>query len=171
MLLQTWVTALGATMMAQAAAQGAQAVAPRPHLVYVLTDNLGWGNVGYHREASPTGASAEVVTPNIDRLVATGIELDRFYTYKFCSPSRSSLLTGRLPQHVNMHNLAHSVPGAGIPLGMSTMADKLKTAGYATHAVGKWHCGMASPAHTPRGRGFDTCEYSALPTRAAPCSS
>ena len=56
-------------------------------------------------------------------------------TYKFCSPSRSSLMTGRFPQHVNMHNLALSVPGAGIPLGMTTIASKLKTAGYATHAV------------------------------------
>ena len=121
------------------AAQAVVAAVPRPHLVYVLTDNLGWGNVGYHREVSPTGPTKEVVTPNIDGLVATGVELDRFYTYKFCSPSRSSLLTGRLPQHVNMHNLAHSVPGAGIPVGMSTIADKLKTeGGYSTHMVGKW---------------------------------
>jgi arylsulfatase A-like enzyme len=48
---------------------------------------------------------------------------------------RSSLLTGRFPQHVNMHNLAHSIPGAGIPLGMSTIAEKLKTRGYQTHSV------------------------------------
>ena len=132
-------------------------------------------------------------------------------TYKFCSPSRSSLMTGRFPQHVNMHNLALSVPGAGIPLGMTTIASKLKTAGYATHAVvraqqhpapgpshrrhvlsdtsercsqGKWHwraplprsprapigqphpispgwtvnvgSGMATPAQTPTGKGFDS---------------
>ena len=70
-----------------------QAAPPKPHLVYVLSDNLGWGNVGYHRAASPSGPSPEVVTPNIDRLVATGVELDRLYTYKFCSPSRASLMT------------------------------------------------------------------------------
>jgi hypothetical protein len=50
-------------------------------------------------------------------------------TYKFCSPSRSSLLTGRFPLHVNIHNMALDVPGSGIPLGMSTIANKLKTAG------------------------------------------
>jgi hypothetical protein len=85
-------------------------------IVYILSDNLGWGNVGYHRKLSPAGPSPEVVTPNLDQLVASGIELDRFYTYKFCSPSRSSLMTGRFAQHVNMHNLALTVPRHGIPV-------------------------------------------------------
>ena len=49
----------------------------RPHLIYILSDNLGWGNVGYHRKISPGGASPEVVTPRIDQLVETGIDLDR----------------------------------------------------------------------------------------------
>ena len=143
--------ATAATAAAAAAAATAAAVAPpRPHLVYVLSDNLGWANVGYHHD------SPEVVTPNINALVKSGVELDRLYTYKFCSPSRSSLLTGRLPIHVNLHNLPLQVPGAGIPLGMTTIAEKLKQAGYATHAVGKWHCGMATAAQTPTGRGFDS---------------
>ena len=72
-------------------AAAASAAPPRPHLVYVLSDNLGWANVGYHHK------SPEVITPNINSLVQTGVELDRLYTYKFCSPSRSSLMTGRLP--------------------------------------------------------------------------
>jgi arylsulfatase B len=114
--------------------------ATKPHLVYVLSDNLGWGNVGYHRAVSPSGPSPEVQTPNIDQLVASGVELDRLYTYKFCSPSRASLLTGRFPLHVNMHNKALSIPGSGMPLGFTTIAQKLKSAGYATHAVGKWQC-------------------------------
>ena len=50
-------------------------------------------------------------------------------TYKFCSPSRCSLLTGRLPVHVNTHNDPYTVPGAGIPLGMTTIAAKLQSAG------------------------------------------
>lgn len=61
--------------------------------------------------------------------MASGIELDRFYTYKFCSPSRSSLMTGRFAQHVNMHNLALTVPRHGIPLEMTTIASKLKSVG------------------------------------------
>ena len=127
---------------------------PRPPTL--CTSCSGWGNVAYHRDRSPAGPSKEVVTPNLDELVKTGIELDRFYTYKFCSPSRSSLMTGRFSQHVNMHNLALTVPRHGIPINMTTVASKLKTAGYATHAVGKWHCGMASEAQTPTGKGFDT---------------
>ena len=55
-----------------------------------------------------------------------------------------------------MHNKGLSTPGSGIPLGMSTIADKLRSVGYRTHAVGKWHCGFATPAQTPLGRGFDS---------------
>ena len=69
----------------------------KPHLVFMLVDDWGWANVGYHRDP-PT---KEVVTPNIDDLVKNGLELDQHYAYQFCSPSRSSLMSGRLPIHVN----------------------------------------------------------------------
>lgn len=75
--------------------------ASKPHILYMLVDDWGWANVGYHRNP-PT---KEVVTPNIDSLVKDGLELDQFYLFQFCSPSRSSLLTGRLPIHVNVLNL------------------------------------------------------------------
>lgn len=129
--------------------------APRPHIVYVLSDNLGWGDVGFLRQRNG-GATPEVATPHLDALAAGGVTLDRFYTYEMCSPSRSSLLSGRLPIHVNFHNDHSTIPGSGIPLGMTTMAGKMKAAGYATHQLGKWHVGFATPGHTPMGRGFDT---------------
>ena len=69
----------------------------RPHLVFMLVDDWGWANVGYHRNP-PT---KEVVTPNIDNLVKEGLELDQHYVFQFCSPSRSCLMSGRLPIHVN----------------------------------------------------------------------
>ena len=72
----------------------------KPHLVILLADNLGWANVGYHRP--PAADPREFATAHVDALAAGGLELDRHYTYKFCSPSRSSLLTGRLPFHVNV---------------------------------------------------------------------
>lgn len=112
--------------------------ADKPHIVYVLIDDWGWANVCYHRDP-PT---CEVDTPNIDSLVKDGLELDQFYAYKFCSPSRSSLMTGRFPIHVNDRN--HSIQNynpkdpvsgfAGIPRNMTT--SKLKEAGYARHMVG-----------------------------------
>ena len=145
-------------MMVFAVTQSKQA--SKPHILYMLVDDWGWADVGYHRDP-PT---KEVVTPNIDSLVKTGLELDQYYVFQFCSPSRSSLLTGRLPIHVNDLNLppGHYNPKdpvsgyAGIPRNMTGIAEKMKEAGYATHMVGKWHTGMATPDHIPTGRGFST---------------
>jgi hypothetical protein len=80
-------------------------------------------------------------------------------TYKFCSPSRSSLLTGRFPLHVNIHNMALDVPGSGIPLGMSTIANKLKTAGCeCTTSLSRrlypLHCSLSTAAATPAPGGL-----------------
>jgi len=93
-----------------------------------------------------------------------GLELDQYYVYQFCSPSRSSFLTGRLPIHVNdengkfnHYNPKDPVSGfKGIPRNMTGIAEKLREAGYATHQVGKWHAGAATPDHIPTGRGFNT---------------
>ena len=134
--------------------------ADKPHIIFMMVDDWGWANVGYHRNP-PT---SEVVTPNIDSLVKDGLELDQHYAYQFCSPSRSSFLSGRLPIHVNdlnkaldFYNPDDPVSGfAGIPRNMTGIATKLKAAGYATHQVGKWHAGGATPDHIPTGRGFDT---------------
>ena len=126
----------------------------KPHLIFMLVDDWGWANVGYHHNP-PT---KEVITPNIDGLVREGLELDQHYAYKSCSPSRCSLMTGRLPVHVNDHNLRpirynpkDSVSGfAGIPRQMTGLA---MSAGYAIH---QWDMGMATPDHIPMGRGFQS---------------
>ena len=133
--------------------------ADKPHILFLLVDDWGWANVGYHRE-TPT---REVQTPNFDSLVKDGLELNQNYVFHFCSPSRSSLMTGRLPIHVNdRNNVATYNPDdpvsgfAGIPRNMTGIAEKLKTAGYETHMVGKWHAGDVTFDHIPTGRGFDT---------------
>jgi len=132
-----------------------------PHIIQILADDYGWADVGFHRKEDPTN---EVQTPNIDQLVADGIELDRHYVFKYCSPTRSALISGRNPIHVNVlnleptyHNPKDPVSGfSAVPRNITGIAAKLKSGGYATHMVGKWDAGMATPDHTPKGRGFDT---------------
>ena len=136
------------------------ALTKKPHIVFMMVDDWGWADVGYHRE-TPT---KEVVTPNIDNLVKEGLQLDHHYVFNWCSPSRSALLSGRLPIHVNdvdtsetCYNPNDPVSGFdGIPRNMTGIATKMKEGGYATHMVGKWDAGMATPDHTPKGRGFDS---------------
>jgi arylsulfatase A-like enzyme len=98
----------------------------------------------------------EVQTPTMDGLVKQGIELDRAYAYKFCSPTRSALQSGRLPVHVNTMNLLPNVNNpldpvsgfAGIPRNMTGIAAKLREVGYRTHQVGKWGAPRHQPVHS-----------------------
>ena len=135
-------------------------LAKKPHIVFLMVDDWGWANVGYHRNDN----SKEIVTPNIDKLVKEGLQLDQHYVYKVCSPTRSSFLSGRVPIHVHLggtnktvYNPKDPVSGFdGIPRSMTGIGTKMKEGGYATHMVGKWDAEMATPDHTPQGRGFDT---------------
>lgn len=122
----------------------------KPHILMLIVDDLGWNNVGWHNK--------DMLTPHMDQLVAEGLELDRHYTYYYCSPTRSSILSGRLPYHVNQIILSNdgSVPDWGIPKEMTTLPQKLKAAGYATHAAGKWHVGFHTESLLPTNRGFDS---------------
>ena len=118
-----------------------------PHLIAILVDDLGWHNVGFHNKLQ--------ISPNIDALVASGAELSRHYTYRFCSPSRSALLSGRLPIHVNEDNPPSITSKGGIDLRMTLLPQKLKTAGYVTATYGKWHLGARQWPNLPMNRGFD----------------
>ena len=139
------VALLAALAASGSAGPADSSAALKPHIVFLFCDNVGWSNLGYHRE-EPT---KEVQTPVIDALVRTGIELDRMYTFKFCSPSRSSFLSGRLPVHVNIYNDDPARPGAGVPIGMTMISEKLAAeADYLAHFIGKW---VSTPPH-PRTR-------------------
>eukprot|EP01060_Flectonema_neradi_P036510 TRINITY_DN702_c1_g1_i1.p1 TRINITY_DN702_c1_g1~~TRINITY_DN702_c1_g1_i1.p1 ORF type:complete len:531 (+),score=111.30 TRINITY_DN702_c1_g1_i1:45-1637(+) len=132
----------------------------KPHILYVLVDDYGWADAGWHR---PEGYK-EIQTPNFDNLMKEGIELDRHYVFKFCSPTRSAVQSGRNPINVNVlnidpTNLNPDDPVSGysaIPRNMTGMAEQMKKGGYSTHMAGKWDAGMATPQHTPKGRGYDT---------------
>ena len=148
------------SIWAQASASLRPQSPSKPHVVFMLVDDWGWANVGYHQ----TTSSNETVTPNIDNLVKVGLQLDQHYVYNWCAPSRAALLSGRLPIHVDdaggslsCYNPKDPVSGyTGIPRNMTVISAKMKEAGYATHQVGKWDVGMATPDHSPKGRGFDS---------------
>eukprot|EP01060_Flectonema_neradi_P024161 TRINITY_DN3276_c0_g1_i1.p1 TRINITY_DN3276_c0_g1~~TRINITY_DN3276_c0_g1_i1.p1 ORF type:complete len:548 (+),score=116.71 TRINITY_DN3276_c0_g1_i1:51-1646(+) len=124
-----------------------------PHIFMVVVDDFGWGDVGYHGAKLSSGES---LTPTIDGLVKEGIELNRHYVHMMCTPTRSSFQSGRLPIHVITQLSSPCDENGAIPRNMTGIAAQLKKAGYETHQVGKWDAGMATPHHTPQGRGYDT---------------
>jgi arylsulfatase B len=132
----------------------------KPHIAMILMDDYGWADSGWHR-LDDHDPAADVMTPNMNALVKAGIEMDRQYVYKYCSPTRSAIQSGRNPYHVNPLNAAPNIYNpedpvsgmAAIPRNMTGMAIKMSAAGYKTHMFGKWDAGMASPDHTPHGRG------------------
>ena len=125
------------------------AAAKAPHIIVALVDDLGRNNVPWYNPK-------QTMDSGLKELVETeGAIFDRFYTYKFCSPTRSSLLSGRFPIHVNQGNPKGVGVVGGIDLRMKLLPEKMKKAGYKTAMVGKWHCGARSNANLPINRGFD----------------
>lgn len=117
----------------------------QPNIVFVLADDLGWNDVGYH--------GSEIRTPHIDALVEQGLELDRYYAFPLCSPTRAALMTGRSPLRLGV-----DVPieaSGGLPLDEHLLPESLRSAGYQTFLSGKWHLGLESVASHPYRRGFD----------------
>jgi len=116
--------------------------APRPHIVLFVIDDQGWANVGYHNPGN-------VITPNSDQLAKEGIRLERHYSFRWCAPSRSALMTGRLPYHV-LEKTNY------VTRGMTFLPRKLQSVGYTTHQLGKWHLGDTIDWMLPMNRGFNT---------------
>lgn len=140
---------IGALLLAVGARLTAAAPASRaPNIVIILADDLGRADLGY--------AGSEIKTPNLDRLVATGVKLDRFYACPVCSPTRAGLLTGRWPiRHGIMRTVIPPWSNHGLPLEERTLADALGEAGYARRGIfGKWHLGHSQRAFLPNQRGF-----------------
>ncbi len=136
---------LGWLPMATPARVACAAELPRPNMLLIVADDLGWADVGWH------GGFGK--TPVMDRLVAEGVELDRHYVQPVCTPTRTALLTGRYPSRFGPQALVPSNRRA-VPLGTVTLAEALRRAGYATFQSGKWHLG-SRPEWGPTAFGFD----------------
>lgn len=121
-----------------------------PHIVLIVADNLGWGELGCYGGGALRGAP----TPNIDKLATEGLLLQNFNVESDCVPTRSALMSGRHPIRTGC---LQSVP-AGLPQGLNrneiTLAQQLSGQGYATAHFGKWHLGDI-PGRYPCDRGFD----------------
>ncbi len=133
----------------------AWAAAAQPNVVVILADDLGYGDLGCY--GHPT-----IRTPNLDRMAAEGARFTQFYVAaEVCTPSRASILTGRYPIRSGMaHNqfrVLRSISTGGLPASEITIAQALKTQGYTTGMIGKWHLGVwtNNPAHHPLKHGFD----------------
>ncbi len=133
-----------AAMLAPQALKAADA----PHIVYILANDLGWKDVGFH------GGNA--ATPRLDELAATGVRLERFYTLPYSTPTQAALMTGRYPMRYGLQMLS-ILPWStyGLPLDERLLPQALKMAGYRTAAFGQWQLGHASRDLRPTHRGFD----------------
>jgi arylsulfatase A-like enzyme len=122
----------------------------KPNIVFILTDNLGWGELGAYGGGAAVGAP----TPRIDKLASEGFRLTNYNVEAQCTPSRAALLTGRFA----IRSGTYAVPLGGVPEGLTgweiTIAQSLSAAGYATAMYGKWHVGSVD-GRLPNDKGFD----------------
>jgi arylsulfatase A len=134
-------------------ALAAQASAPstsRPNIVFIMADDLGYGDVGAYGQS-------KIHTPRLDRMAREGTRFTQFYAGSpVCAPSRSTLMTGQHTGHTYIRgNKEHADGQEPLPDAVTTVADLLQQAGYATGMFGKWGLGGPDTDGTPMRHGFD----------------
>ncbi|TBN06331.1 N-acetylgalactosamine-6-sulfatase [Hyunsoonleella flava] len=120
-----------------------------PNIVFIFTDDLGYGDLGCF-------GAEDIATPNIDGIAKAGIKFTDFYSASpICSPSRAGLMTGRMPQRMGINGVFFPDSYTGMSPSEITIAELLKTKGYKTGIVGKWHLGHREK-YLPLQQGFDS---------------
>ena len=128
--------------------QTADGQTERPNVLLIVSDDVGYSDIGIY-------GGRDIPTPHIDRIAREGIRFTNAYVSgPYCSPTRAGLMTGRYPQRFGHEFNPDGSPDYGLPLTETTMADRLKAAGYRTALLGKWHLGSADRLH-PMRRGFE----------------
>ena len=128
----------------------AQAQATRPNVILIITDDVGYGDIGSY-------GAPDIKTPNLDSLAKNGTRLTDFYAAPNCSPTRAMLISGRYQQRYRIENplgAARVAQEQGLPATGRTLPRLLKNSGYRTGLVGKWHLGY-KPEFSPNAHGFD----------------
>lgn len=127
--------------------------AGRPHIVFILADDLGYNDIGYHARMHDSA----VRTPFLEQLASDGIKLENYYVQPICTPSRSQLMSGRYQIHTGLqHSVILPNQRNGLPLNNRIIPEQLRGCGYDTHMVGKWHLGYYKKEFMPQYRGFNS---------------
>lgn len=144
----------GVAGIAAKASRSASAASAKPNFVVIMTDDQGYGDLGCY-------GSANLDTPNINRMAAEGMRFDTFYAAApICTPTRAAFMTGCYAPRVGLPTPLHTPDRLGLHEDEVTIAELLRGQGYATGCVGKWHLGH-QPQHYPTRHGFD--EYYGSP--------
>jgi len=145
--------------VATAALTGNEVVAQakQPNIILLISDDTGWGDPGCYGGGEGRG----MATPNLDRMAREGMQFWSFYGQPSCTPGRAAIQTGRFPNRSGMTTVAFPGEGGGLPKEEWTLGSMLKTAGYDTFFVGKWHLGEADHA-LPIAHGYDMMKNTTL---------
>jgi arylsulfatase A-like enzyme len=142
------VALLGAVVGLLVAGASARAAESKPNILFILADDLGWKDVGFH--------GSDIKTPNLDLLAKGGVQLTQFYAQPMCTPTRAALMTGRYPLRYGLQtSVIPSSHTYGLPTDEFLLPQALKDSGYETAIIGKWHLGHGDQKYWPRQRGFD----------------
>jgi arylsulfatase len=147
----------GAVALGLASPALAQAPAKKPNILFIVSDDTGYGDLGPYGGGEGRG----MPTPNIDRMANDGMTFFSFYAQPSCTPGRAAMQTGRIPNRSGMTTVAFQGQGGGLPAAEWTLASVLKQGGYQTYFTGKWHLGEADYA-LPNAQGYDEMKYVGL---------